>query len=47
MYYIRQESMFSLEQLLEMCPEEKYGGLKSKGEREQWLQEQAEIEAAI
>jgi transposase len=25
MYHIRQESMFSLEQLLEMCPEEKYG----------------------
>jgi transposase len=27
MYRIRQESMFSLEQLLEMCPEEKYGWL--------------------
>jgi len=27
MYHIRQESLFSLEQLLEMCPEEKYGWL--------------------
>lgn len=27
MYSIRQESLFSLEQLLEMCPEEKYGWL--------------------